>query len=92
MIGTAYPPAYPPALAPNQPKEIGICQRMEGVVSGLSEMQERLEVFLARVGGVSGPGKASGEPMPNGLPTLLSCAETRLRECLRLMNGMSDAF
>jgi hypothetical protein len=76
---------------PNVPKELGVLQRTEGLASGLEDLQSRIENFIGRVaGGV--PDKSDSAPTPAGIVGHLLLAETRLRECLVLVQKLNDAF
>jgi hypothetical protein len=75
----------------NVPKESGILQRTEGLASDLEDLQLRIENFIGRVAG-DVTGKKDSAPTPAGIVGHLLLAETRLRECLVLVQKLNDAF
>jgi hypothetical protein len=75
------------------PKEIGFLTRAEGLCTGLDELHGRLHGLTGRIAG-SGveAGNSPSAPCASGLHAALSMAEDRLRECLKLLGKLNDAF
>jgi hypothetical protein len=75
------------------PKEIGFLTRAEGLCAGLDELHARLEALTGRIAG-SGveAGGSPSAPCTSGLHAALSMAEDRLRECLKLLGKLNNAF
>jgi hypothetical protein len=78
---------------PSAPKEIGFLTRAEGLCTGLDELHGRLQGLTGRIAG-SGveAGSSPSAPCTSGLHAALSMAEDRLRECLKLLDKLNDAF
>lgn len=83
-----------PDLGPihaNKPREIGICDRVIGLDSGLSDLYGRLANVLAIVDGNPPAGAAGTKTLPcgSGLPGSLSSAEANLRGCMELLSQLN---
>lgn len=73
-------------------RELRIIERMNGVSSGVEELADRLESFIARLSceGLSAQNKA--DQPPAGIVDLISRAENNLRRCFDLIGKLNDAF
>lgn len=89
--GMAQAQVQPNTAYQNQPKELGLIQRVEGLRSGLDEIHSRLKGLGDRLSGMGGNANTS-DPTPCGLPGNLSCAETRIREILTLIDMFDRSF
>jgi hypothetical protein len=77
----------------NKPREIGICDRVQGLNSGLTELNGRLCSFLSRLNGVPMPAMNGAQPLPaGGLTGSLSEAEALLRECFNVISALDEKF
>lgn len=76
----------------NQPKELGVLQRVDGMRSGLQELRARLERFFDRIDGNAGQKAATDTDVSASLTGALSDAESELRICLQLADTLHDRF
>jgi hypothetical protein len=77
----------------NKLREIGICDRVQGLNSGLRELNGRLCSFLSRLNGVPMPDMNGAQPTPaGGLVGSLSEAEAILRECFNVIGALDEKF
>lgn len=74
----------------NQPKEIGILDRMSGLANGVAEMRTRLESFSSRLHATPTTGESANDLPPQGVRDILQRAEGELRLCLDLIAGLHD--
>ncbi len=82
----------PASNALNQPKELGVFQRVDGMRSGLQELRQRMERFFDRIDGNAGENAASANTVAASLNGTLSDAEGELRTCLQLADTLHDRF
>jgi hypothetical protein len=76
-----------------QPKELGIIQRVQGLASGLGEVRERIRVFNERLGfEPPAPPMQPAPAMESGIPAQIMAAEEHLRECINALNRLNDLF
>lgn len=76
----------------NQPKEIGILQRADGLRTGLQSLRSRLESFGDRLEGNGGDKAAGAAPMSSSLSGTFADAEGELRLCLQMVDSLNDKF
>lgn len=74
------------------PKEIGVLQRVDGLLVGLSELKGRLQAFDARLAGNGLDASSASQTLPVGLLSTLSDAEGTLRDCLAMVGSLNDRF
>jgi hypothetical protein len=74
------------------PRELGVLARVEGISSGLYELQQKLTNFADKLAGQGLKDTASGQPPSPGITGTLSAAEARLRECHQLVDVLHKAF
>lgn len=91
QMSNAYQGAAQNALGANQPKELGVLQRVEGLRSGLSQFKGRLIAFQDRLQGTGD--QSVKESMPAaGIYGNLSEAENDLRTCMSILSAIDGAF
>jgi hypothetical protein len=88
-IGKAYPPAHGPRDAVP-----GLLVRAQGVLEGVTKLEEQLQSLLSRVRGsnVSHLNDPAKEPAPAGLPGIHDQLERRLKNSAKLLQDLSDMF
>lgn len=75
----------------NQPKELGVLQRVDGMRSGLQELRARLERFFDRIDGNARDAKEQS-PSAASLTGIIADAESELRICLQMADSLNDRF
>lgn len=90
--GPAYPPgtAYPVSTA--SPKEIGVMQRLDGVRSGVSEIEVQLRAFISALQGTPAPQNPNMPVSQPGITGVISDTEASIRETLSMLRQLADSF
>jgi hypothetical protein len=78
--------------AVNQPREIGILQRVDGLRSGLEGLRCQLADFIDRVSGSPSGGSNAQSTAPVGIVNGLAEAEEHFRACLLFVAQLNDKF
>lgn len=81
------------AQSGNQPRELRVLERVEGLSGGIGELATRLEMFIARLQNAPTTDETKNAAMPpQGLADNITMAEQRLRYCLELIAKINGAF
>ncbi|HMF68658.1 MAG TPA: hypothetical protein VK602_13750 [Phyllobacterium sp.] len=76
----------------NQPKELGVIQRVEGLRIGLNELNSKLDAFHDRLHGSASVGENEPRPDVVGIYDNLSEAESLLRHCIGRISDLDNKF
>jgi hypothetical protein len=84
---------YQNAANAHAPRELRVLERIDGIRSGLLEINGRLSGFLSRLNNAPpAPGSASDATPPIGLIGMIEQSEQAIRENIDLLIKLNDAF
>lgn len=84
--------SHPVSTSAAAPKEIGVIQRLEGIRSGVNEIEYQLRAFIAALHGNSPTPEATAGVHPPGITGTLSGTEASIRETMGMLKQLADAF
>lgn len=83
---------YPMNAQAGQPKEIGVMQRLDGIRSGVNEIEYQLRAFIASLHGTPPTAEATAAAHPPGIIGSLSDTEASIRETMNMLKQLAEAF
>lgn len=77
--------------AANQPRELRVLERLEGISGSLQELEEFLSAFTRRLTGQDIPAQTERPPSA-GIFDSVGHIEEGLRNCREIVRGLDEAF